>query len=88
MQLGEQVTPAPGAILQNLDLRAFATASKLPVHAFIIEQSSDTHDGLRRDWPQPSFGIDTHRGYAFQWYALATAALLFFVITGFKRASK
>ncbi len=88
MQLGEQVTPAPGAILQNLDLRAFATASKLPVHPFIIEQSSDTRDGLRRDWPQPSFGIDTHRGYAFQWYALAAAALLFFVITGFKRASK
>lgn len=88
MQLGQQAAPAPGAILQNLDLQAFAAASKQPVHAFIIEQSSDTRDGLRRDWPQPSFGIDTHRGYAFQWYALATAAMLFFVITGFKRASK
>ncbi len=88
MQLGEQAAPAPGAILQNLDVQAFAAASKLPVHAFIIEQSSDTGDGLRREWPQPSFGIDTHHGYAFQWYALAAAALLFFVITGFKRASK
>ncbi len=87
MQLGDRVPPKPGAIVQNFDLRDFALASKLPVHAFIIEQSSDTADGLRRDWPQPSFGIDTHHGYAFQWYALATAALLFFVITGFKRAS-
>lgn len=87
MQLGERVLPSPGAILQNLELQDLAVASKLPLHAFIIEQSSDTHDGLRRDWPQPSFGIDTHRGYAFQWYALATAALLFFVITGFKRAN-
>jgi cytochrome oxidase assembly protein ShyY1 len=26
-----------------------------------------------------------HQGYAFQWYALAVMALLFFVITGFKR---
>jgi cytochrome oxidase assembly protein ShyY1 len=87
MQLGERAMPAPGAILQNFDLQIFAVASKMPVHAFIIEQSSDTRDGLRRDWPQPSFGIDTHRGYAFQWYALAAAALLFFVITGCKRVS-
>ncbi len=87
MQIGERVPPSPGSILQNLALPDFAAASKLPVHAFIIEQSSDTGDGLRRDWPLPSFGIDTHHGYAFQWYALATAALLFFVITGFKRAS-
>ncbi len=88
MQLGERVAPAPGAILQNFDLRAYASASKLPVHAFIIEQTSDTQDGLRRDWPQPTFGIDTHHGYAFQWYSLAAAALLFFFMTGFKRASK
>lgn len=88
MQLGAHVSPAPGALLQNLNLQDFAEASKLPAHAFIIEQSSDTRDGLRRDWPQPTFGIDTHHGYAFQWYALAAAALLFFLITGFKRASK
>lgn len=88
MQLGQSAAPTPGAILQNLDLRNFAVASRLPTHAFIIEQSSDLHDGLQRDWPQPGFGIDTHHGYAFQWYALAAAALLFFLITGFKRASK
>ena len=88
MQLGERVAPSPRAIMQNFDLPMFAAASKQAVHAFIIEQSSDTRDGLRRDWPQPSLGIATHHGYAFQWYALAAAALLFFVITGFKRASK
>ncbi len=88
MQLGERVPPKPHAILQNFNLDEFASASKLPAHAFIIEQTSDTQDGLRRDWPQPTFGIDKHRGYAFQWYSLAAAALLFFLFTGFKRASK
>lgn len=88
MQLGEAAKPAPRALLQNIAPRQFAAASGLPVHAFIIEQSSDTADGLRRDWPQPSFGIDTHRGYAFQWYSLAAAALLFFIATGIRRASK
>ncbi len=28
-------------------------------------------DDLRREWPQPASGVEKHRGYAFQWYALA-----------------
>ncbi len=88
MQLGEAELLSPGAIVQNADIDAFARASKLPLHTFIIEQTSDTSDGLVRDWPLPSTGIDTHRGYAFQWYALSAAALIFFLVTGFKRASK
>jgi cytochrome oxidase assembly protein ShyY1 len=43
---------------------------------------------LLRVWPSPSSGIDKHRGYAFQWYALAAMAILFFVITGFRSGSK
>lgn len=88
MQLGETHQPSPGAIVQNLGIEELTSASRLPLHDFIIEQTSALDDGLVRDWPAPSSGIDTHRGYAFQWYALATAALLFFIVTGFRRASK
>lgn len=88
MQLGEAVELRPGAIVQNVDIAEFRRASRLPLQEFIIEQTSDTQDGLVRDWPLPSSGIDTHRGYAFQWYALAAAALIFFLVTGFRRASK
>ena len=88
MQLGGPVELKPGAIVQNAEVADFVTASKLPLQTFIIEQTSDTGDGLVRDWPLPSTGIDTHRGYAFQWYALSAAALIFFLVTGFRRASK
>jgi len=88
MQLGGPAELKPGAILQNVEVAEFARASKLPLQTFIIEQTSDTGDGLVRDWPLPSTGIDTHRGYAFQWYALSVAALIFFLVTGFRRASK
>ena len=87
MQLGEPVALAPGAIVQNIEVADVARASKLPLPTFIIEQTSDTGDGLIRDWPLPSTGIDTHRGYAVQWYALSAAALIFFIFTGFRRAS-
>ena len=43
---------------------------------------------LVRNWPAPDTGIDKHRGYAVQWYALAAMAALFFVITGFRSGRK
>jgi cytochrome oxidase assembly protein ShyY1 len=74
------------AIVQNLDIAEFARASKLAMLPFVLQQSTDTHDGLTRDWPRPSAGAERHRGYAFQWFALAAMAFLFFVVTGFRRA--
>jgi surfeit locus 1 family protein len=88
MQLGETPTLTPGAIVQNVGIEALTTASKLPLQNFIIEQTNDLGDGLVRHWPAPSAGVDTHRAYAFQWYALSAAAFLFFIVTGFRRASK
>ncbi len=88
MQLGEASAVKPGAILQNIEPASFAAASGLHTQAFIIEQLNDTHDGLVRDWPAPSAGVEKHRGYAFQWYALAAAAFLFYLITGIRRARK
>lgn len=88
LQMGEPVVPQPRAIVQNLAVGEVAAASGLPLQTFIIEQTSDTGDGLVRDWPTPAAGIDKHRGYAFQWYALAAAALLFFLVTGLRSGSK
>ncbi|MGN6388610.1 MAG: SURF1 family protein [Burkholderiaceae bacterium] len=87
MQLGDAPAPRPGAVLQNVTVQEIAEASGLPMYPFVIEQTSDTRDGLSRDWPRPDAGIDMHRGYAFQWYGLAATALLFFLITGWKRES-
>ena len=87
MQLGEASALQPGAIAQNVDVADFARASNLSLQTFIIEQTNDAADDLVRDWPTPSVGIDTHKGYAFQWYALAFVAAVFFLLTGFKRAS-
>lgn len=88
LQLGKAAALRPNAIVQNLDIPAFAAASKLPIQPFVIEQLNDTQDGLVRDWPRPSTGIEKHRGYAFQWYGLAAAAFIFFVVTGFRRGTK
>jgi len=88
MQLGRAEALRPDAIVQNVEIVEFAATSKLLMQPFIIEQLSDTKDGLVRDWLRPSSGLEKHRGYAFQWYGLAAMAFIFFVVTGFRRGTK
>jgi cytochrome oxidase assembly protein ShyY1 len=84
LQLGTAEALRAGVIVQNLDLAQFAKASKLAVQPFIVEQTDGVKDGLVRDWARPSAGVDKHLGYAFQWFALAATAFLFYIITGFR----
>lgn len=90
MQFAGAVPVTPRAIVQNLHIDELAQAAHLSLQPILIEQTTqagDAPDGLIRDWPAPSSGVDQHRGYAFQWYALALMALLFFVVTGINRNS-
>jgi len=87
MQLGGAGELKPGMRVQNLDVDSVAKASGLALAPFFVQQSGQG-EGLVRDWPAPSTGVDKHRGYAFQWYALAVMAALFFVITGFRSGRK
>ncbi len=93
MDLGAAAPLAPKAIVQNIDPQAAARATGLALQPFFVQQTGPDQPGavdnmLLRVWPSPSSGIDKHRGYAFQWYALAAMAVLFFVITGFRSGSK
>ncbi|MBD8529230.1 MULTISPECIES: SURF1 family protein [unclassified Massilia] len=89
MQLGSAGKLEPGMRVQNLDIAAVASASGLALQPFFVQQAgAGQEEGLVREWPAPSLGVDKHRGYAFQWYALAAMAALFFVITGFRSGRK
>ena len=61
---------APGPVWENLDIARIAAASGLPLMPYILEQTSESHDGLVRDWPAPDFGVEQHRSYMVQWYSL------------------
>lgn len=87
-QFGASAPLKPGAIVQNVSIGEFAAASGLQLLPFIVEQGGKADDGLVRAWPRPSHGADKHRGYAFQWYGLAAAAFIFFIVTGFRRGTK
>ncbi|KAF3999764.1 SURF1 family protein [Glaciimonas immobilis] len=88
LQLGQPTALQAGAIVQNLDIANLAAVSKFQLQPLLIEQTGNNQDGLVRDWPSPSLGIEMHRGYEFQWYALAVMAFLFFVVTGCRQGIK
>lgn len=98
LQLGQAAPLRRGAMVQNLQPDQLAAASGLPMQPLILEQTSEDAPAslnmagppmaLLRDWPAPSLGVAKHQGYAFQWYALALMAFIFFVVTGYRRGKQ
>jgi surfeit locus 1 family protein len=78
---------APGPVWQNLDPARFSAATGRQVLPVVIEvtQPPAPDDGLVRDWPAPDFGIEKHRIYMLQWYALASLAVVLWVVFAVRR---
>jgi surfeit locus 1 family protein len=76
-----------GIVWQNLVLARYAKWSGLRLQPVVLQQTSDAADGLVRAWGRPDTGVNMHRGYAFQWYALATTILIIYVALSFKNAA-
>ena len=74
-----------GRVWQNLDFGRYAQTSALWLQPVVLQQSSDTADGLQRDWPRPDTGVDTHVSYAFQWYSLATTLAVLWLAMNVRR---
>ena len=73
-------------IEQNFDLAAegkLRSWSQLPFILREIEVGAE--DGLLRDWAPLTSGVDRHYAYAFQWFALAFAGFLFWLISGLRQ---
>jgi surfeit locus 1 family protein len=65
-----QTLRVPG-IWPNLDFDDYEKATGLHVARFVVQQTSVQPDGLQRSWLRPDYRVETHRGYALQWYGLA-----------------
>lgn len=68
-----------GPIRQNLDLTAYRQATGLPVLEVTLLQSGAASEGLLREWPVVTSGVEKHHGYAFQWFGLSGLIALLYV---------
>jgi len=78
-------TAPQGRVWQNLDFERYAKSARLQLQPVLLLQTSDLADGLRRSWPRPDTGVDTHVSYAFQWYSLAATLVVLWLIINIRR---
>ena len=85
LEISTQV--AEGNVWQNLTLDRYRQAVPIAIQPFVIQQDQQDApgDGLIREWQPLDLGAATHYGYAFQWFALSTAILIFFLATHVRR---
>lgn len=74
-----------GKVWQNLVLERYRETSRLEIQPVVIQQLNDATDGLVRDWEAPDTGINKHKGYAFQWFTMAAAILIIYLVLNVKR---
>jgi surfeit locus 1 family protein len=51
----------------------------------MILQQDHIKDGLIREWPRPDIGIGKNLGYALQWFAMAVAVSIIYLVLSVKR---
>lgn len=68
-----------GRIRQNLDLASFSAEVGLALPGWTVQQLGAESDGLLKQWPAASTGVEKHYGYAFQWFALSALIAILYV---------
>ena len=73
-------------IEQNFNLDGEAKLHGWTQSPFILRlEESGIQDGLLREWPPLTTGVDRHYAYAFQWFALAFAGFVFWLVSGLRQ---
>ena len=70
---------ASGPIRQNIDVAALSQETGLALLDVSVLQTGDMKDGLQRNWPSITAGVQKHHGYAFQWFGLCALAGILYV---------
>ena len=81
---------AEGNVWQNMVLERYRQATRLDVQGIILQQTAAVpppDDGLVRDWPPVDLKRNTHLAYAVQWFALAVAIFLYYLVVNVRRKS-
>ncbi len=73
----------------RVDLPRFEKLIGHPVQPVVLQQTGgDAPDTLVRHWSPPQDRVAMHRGYAFQWFGMAAALLLFYLFASFRQGER
>lgn len=73
----------------RLDLSRFSAWLGQPLQPVVLLQNSgDANDTLVRRWEPPENRVGMHRGYAFQWFGMALALLIFYLLASIRKGGR
>ncbi len=72
-------------VWQNMDMERYRKAVPFQLQPIIVQMDKDSPGGFVREWPRPDTRIQTHLGYAFQWFGMAAMLAIFYVVTNLKK---
>ena len=76
-------------VWQHMDMKRYAEAVPFPVQPVVILlDPASPAGGFDRQWVRLDAGIAIHHGYAFQWFMLATALLVIWLVVNLRRRNK
>jgi surfeit locus 1 family protein len=70
---------------QNVVIEKLERELDLPLLPIVVLQTDEAGDGLTRIWERPDTGVEKHRVYSLQWYALAALAAILYVVLNVRR---
>ena len=79
--------PPDGPVWQNLTLERYRDRMPYPIQPIVIRQSNDLGDGLLREWQSLERGINVHRSYALQWFAMAALIAIVYLYYSLRRVA-
>ena len=74
-----------GQVWENLHLDRYRKATGLTLQPLVVLQENDVQDGLLREWTRPDSGASRNLGYAFQWFSMALAIIILYLVLNVKR---
>ncbi len=73
----------------QLDVARFAHEGADPVQPVVVLQGkADAADGLVRNWQAPEDRVAKHQSYAFQWFGMAVALLVFYGVASVHKETR
>ena len=74
-----------GQVWENLHLDRYRKATGLTLQPLLVLEEKGIDDGLTREWVRPDSGASRNWGYAFQWYSMALAILILYLVLNVKK---
>ena len=73
-------------VWQHMDMKRYQQSVPFKLYPLILRLAPESPaGGFIRNWPRPAERIETHLGYAYQWFGFAATAIAIYLFLSFRK---